>query len=187
MLMKTHVQHGLDILGQMDNVPMDVFDMVARHHERYDGSGYPYKLKAEWIGLFGSMAGIVDCFTAITSDRAYSDARNPNDALQLLYKWSDRYFHPALVEQFAQCVGAFAVGALVELASGDVGIVVGQNRARRLKPRILLILGPDKKPHARPIVLDLMTAPELAEGQPNIVRRELPRGSFDIDPREYFQ
>jgi hypothetical protein len=79
------------------------------------------------------------------------------------------------------------VGALVELASGDVGIVVGQNRARRLKPKILLILGPDKKPHARPIVLDLMTAPELAEGQPNIVRRELPRGSFDIDPREYFQ
>ena len=187
MLMKTHVQHSLDILGQMENVPMDVYDMVARHHERYDGSGYPYNLKAEWIGIFGSMAGIVDCFTAITSDRAYSDAKNPHDALQLLYKWSDRYFHPALVEQFAQCVGAFPVGALVELSEGDVGIVVGQNRTRRLKPKVMLILGPDKKPHARPKVLDLMTAPVNSEGQPNIVRRELPRGSFGIDPREYFQ
>ena len=63
MLMKTHVQHSLDILGRMDNVAMDVFDMVARHHERFDGSGYPYGLKGEWLGIFGSMAGIVDCFT----------------------------------------------------------------------------------------------------------------------------
>ena len=181
------VQYGLDILGKMDNVPLDVYDMVARHHERYDGSGYPYGLKAESLGIFGSMAGIVDCFTAITSDRAYSDAKNPHDALQLLYKWSDRYFHPALVEQFAQCVGIFPVGVLVELTSGDVGIVVGQNRTRRLKPKVMVIIGPDQKPHAKPQLLDLVNDPPGVDGQPIIVKRELPRGSFGIDPREYFQ
>ncbi len=186
MLMKTHVQHSLDILGQMENVPMDVFDMVARHHERHDGSGYPYGLKAEWLGIFGSMAGIVDCFTALTSDRPYSDAKNPHDALQLLYKWSDRYFHPALVEQFAQCVGVFPVGSLVELSSGDIGIVVSQNRTRRLKPKVMVIIGPDQKPHAKPRVMELMTEPLGTDNQPIIVRRELPRGSFGIDPREYF-
>lgn len=133
------------------------------------------------------MAGIVDCFTAITSDRAYSDAKNPHDALQLLYKWSDRYFHPALVEQFAQCVGVFPVGTLVELSCGDVGIVVGQSRTRRLKPKVMVILGPDKKPHARPHVLDLITEPADVENHPIIIRRELQHGSFGIDPREYFQ
>lgn len=185
--MKGHVQHSLDILAKMDNVPMDVYDMVARHHERYDGSGYPYGLKAEYLGIFGSMAGIVDCFTAITSDRSYSDAKNPHDALQLLYKWSERYFHPALVEQFAQCVGIFPVGAMVELTSGDIGIVVGQNRTRRLKPKVMVIIGPDQQPHAKPQLLDLVTDPPGADGLPIIVKRELPRGSFGIDPREYFQ
>lgn len=186
MLMKTHVQHSLDILNQMDNVSMDVFDMVARHHERHDGSGYPYGLKAEWIGIFGSMAGIVDCFTAITSDRPYSQAKSPHDTLQLLYKWSDRFFHPVLVEQFAQCVGVFPIGTLVELSSGDIGIVVGQNYTRRLKPRVMVILGPDQQPHARPMLLDLITDPPGPNNQPIIVRRTLPRDSFGIDPREYF-
>ncbi|QLG89617.1 HD-GYP domain-containing protein [Chitinibacter bivalviorum] len=186
MLMKTHVKHSLDILGQMDSVPTDVFDMVARHHERYDGSGYPNGLKAEEIGIFGSMAGIVDCFTALTSERSYSDAKPPHEALQLLYKWSERYFHPALVEQFAQCIGIFHVGTLVELSTGEVGIVIGQNRVRRLKPKLMIILGSDKKPYAQPHTLDLITNPSAPNGLPISLRRELSRGAYNIDPREYF-
>ncbi|WP_198314454.1 HD-GYP domain-containing protein [Chitinibacter sp. GC72] len=186
MLMKTHVQHSLDILGQMDTVPIDVIDMVARHHERYDGSGYPNALKAEEIGIFGSMAGIVDCFTALTSERSYSDAKPAHEALQLLYKWSEKYFHPALVEQFAQCIGIFHVGTLVELSTGEVGIVIGQNRVRRLKPKLMIILGSDKKPYAKPHTLDLITNPAGPNGLPISLRRELSRGAYNIDPREYF-
>nr|WP_314899810.1 HD-GYP domain-containing protein [uncultured Deefgea sp.] len=186
MLMKTHVNHSLDIIGQMDSIHIDVFDMVARHHERYDGSGYPLGLKAERIGMFGSMAGIVDCFTALTSDRCYSNAKSAHEALQLIYKWSERYFHPALIEQFSQCVGIFHVGTLVELTTGEVGIVIGQNRVRRLKPKLLIILGPGKVPYARPHTLDLITNPSLPSGLPITIRCELPRGSHNIDPREFF-
>ncbi len=187
MLMKTHVQHSLDILNQLEGVHPDVFDTVARHHERHDGSGYPMKLQGEAIGLFGAMAGIVDCFTALISDRAYSSSKTVYEALQLLYKWSERYFHPALVEQFAQCIGIFHVGTLVELSCGDVGIVISQSRTRRLKPKVLLILGPDKLPHARPQVLDLMSNPTTMANIPISIRRELPHGSYGIDPSEYFQ
>ncbi|QKJ66641.1 HD-GYP domain-containing protein [Deefgea piscis] len=186
MLMKTHVNHSLDILSQMEGIPIDVFDMVARHHERYDGSGYPLGLKAERIGMFASMAGIVDCFTALTSDRSYSNAKSAHEALQLMYKWSERYFHPALIEQFSQCVGIFHVGTLVELSTGEVGIVIGQNRVRRLKPKLLIILGPDKHPYAKPHTLDLITNPSLPSGLPINIRRELPRGAHQIDPREFF-
>ncbi|WP_028454516.1 HD-GYP domain-containing protein [Chitinilyticum litopenaei] len=187
MLMKTHVQHSLDILNQLDEVDPDVIDTVARHHERHDGSGYPMKLRGEAIGIFGSMAGIVDCFTALISERAYSSSKTIYEALQLLYKWSERYFHPALVEQFAQCIGIFPVGALVELSCGDVGIVISQSRTRRLKPKVLLILGPDKLPHARPQILDLMSNPTTVANIPINIRRELPLGSYGIDPAEYFQ
>lgn len=186
-LMKTHIWHSLDILNQLQNVPLDVYDMVARHHERVDGSGYPVGLKGETIGLFSCMAGIVDCFTAMTSDRPHAETKTANAALQLLYKWSDKYFHLALVEQFAQCIGIFPVGALVELSSGDIGIVAGQNRTRRLKPKVLLILGPDKRPHARPTLLDLMINPSTSAGQEITIRKEWPQGSFNINPQEYFQ
>ncbi|AZN36940.1 HD-GYP domain-containing protein [Iodobacter ciconiae] len=185
-IMKTHVKHSLDILNQIKEVPLDVYDMVARHHERIDGSGYPAGLKGESIGLFSCMAGIVDCFTALTSDRNHAETKNSHTALQLLYKWSDKYFHPALVEQFAQCIGIFPVGTLVELSSGDIGIVAGQNRSRRLRPKILLVLGPDKQPHARPNLLDLMVNPVMNAGQEICIRREWPQGSFNIDLREYF-
>jgi HD-GYP domain-containing protein (c-di-GMP phosphodiesterase class II) len=187
LMMKTHVWHSLDILNQIKEVPLDVYDMVARHHERIDGSGYPLGLKGESIGLFSCMAGIVDCFTAMTSDRTHAETKTSHAALQLLYKWSDKYFHPALVEQFAQCIGIFPVGALVELSSGDIGIVAGQNRSRRLKPKVLLILGPDKLPHARPSLLDLMINPAMNAGQEISIRKEWPQGSFNINPHEYFQ
>lgn len=186
MLMKTHVQHSLDILGQMTDVPMDIYDMVARHHERYDGSGYPYGLKEEWIGMYGSMAGIVDCYTALTSERPYAPAKSAQEAVQTLVHWSEKYFHPSLVEQFAQCIGVFHVGAIVELSSGDVGIVVGQNRARALKPKVLLILGPDKQALPRPALLDLQNDPRFFKNEKIWITRELPLGSYDIDPKEYF-
>lgn len=187
LMMKTHVWHSLDILNQIKEVPLDVYDMVARHHERIDGSGYPVGLKGESIGLFACMAAIVDCFTAMTSDRTHAETKTSHAALQLLYKWSDKYFHPALVEQFAQCIGIFPVGTLVELSTGDIGIVAGQNRSRRLKPKILLILGPDKQPHARPSLLDLMINPAMNAGQEISIRKQWPQGSFNINPHEYFQ
>jgi len=187
MLMKTHVQHSLDILGQMAEVPMDVYDMVARHHERFDGSGYPFGLKAEWIGMYGSMAGIVDCYTALTSDRPYAAAKTAHEAVQTLMHWSERYFHPQLVEQFAQSIGVFHIGAIVELSSGDIGIVIGQNRASALKPKIMLILGPDKAPLPNPQLIDLQNDPRFMQDNKNLwILHELPRGSFGIDPREYF-
>ncbi|MBV1774461.1 DUF3391 domain-containing protein [Burkholderiaceae bacterium DAT-1] len=182
--MKTHVRLSLDILDSMGGVPMDVFDAVARHHERFDGSGYPYGLKGQDIGLFGSMAGIVDCFTALTSNRNYGVSLTSHEALQILHKWAEHYFHAPLVEQFAQCVGIFHVGTLVELSSGEIGIVVGQNRARRLKPRVMLIKDAHRKDYTRPVIVDLMTQ---IGSNPVAVRRELPMGAFGIDPRDYFQ
>lgn len=187
MMMKSHVQHSLDILGQMADVPMDVYDMVARHHERYDGSGYPYGLRAEWIGMYGSMAGIVDCYTALTSDRPYAAAKTAHEAVQTLMHWSEKYFHPQLVEQFAQSIGVFHIGAIVELSSGDIGIVIGQNRASALKPKVMLILGPDKEPLPNPQLLDLQNDPRFLQGEKSLwILHELPRGSFGINPREYF-
>jgi len=63
---------------------------------------------------------------------------------------------------------------MVELSSGDVAIVVAHNRVRRLKPRVLLVTGPDKTPLSRPTSLDLLYCPGRPEGGRARYRRSLP-------------
>ena len=68
-IVKQHVSHSLDIVGSTGPHAHDVLDAVAQHHERLDGSGYPHGLAGHDISLFGAMAGIVDTFEALISER----------------------------------------------------------------------------------------------------------------------
>jgi HD-GYP domain-containing protein (c-di-GMP phosphodiesterase class II) len=183
---KRHVQYGLDILSSSDGVDPRVTEAVARHHEREDGSGYPHGLKGDAIGLYGRIAGIVDTYVAVTNPRPYAGTLSPHDGVRALYRWRERIFHEPLVEVFVHSIGVFPVGSMVELSSGDVAIVVAHNRVRRLKPRVLLVTGPDKTPLSRPTPLDLLYAPGGPGGRELAIARSLPPGAFGIDPREYY-
>lgn len=185
-VIKAHVLYSMDILGKTPGVPPEAIEMTARHHERLDGKGYPRGLEGESIGIFGSMAGIVDCFNALTSRRPYATATSPFDALQMLYGWRGTHFHAALVEQFIQCLGIFPAGSLVELNTGEVGIVVEQNRIRRLKPRLMLILDPTKTPYANPRMLDLLHDPKAVGNEPYSIVRALEPGEYGVDAGKYF-
>ncbi len=80
----------------------------------------------------------------------------------------------------------FPVGSLVELNTGEVAAVVAQNRARRLKPRILLVLDHNKQPYASPIMLDMLYEPPTPTGEPYRIVKGLRIGAHDVDPREQF-
>ena len=184
--LRAHVTYSLEILRDTDDIPLDVFDTVATHHERFDGSGYPRGLKGEQIGMFGTMAGIVDCFQALISERPYASPISAHQAMQDLYGWRNKYFSGVLIEQFIQCLGIFPVGGLVELNTGDVAIVVSQNRVRKLKPQVLLILDHDKKRYTSPSLLDLINDPLAYDDKPFEIRRALAPGTYGIDPKEYY-
>jgi hypothetical protein len=151
-----------------------------------DGSGYPAHLSGSEISIFGSMAAIVDCFEAITSDRPYATAVSTHQALQNLNGWKGKLFHEGLVEQFMQCVGVFPVGSLVELTTGDVGIVTAQNKIRRLRPKIMVVLDASKRPQQFPVMLDLMNDPVAPDGSIYAIKKDLPVGMYGIDAREYY-
>lgn len=184
--MKSHVAESLAIVKDTANVPSQVPEIVAQHHERADGSGYPNHLAGNHISMFGSMAAIVDCFEAITSDRPYATAVSTHQALQNLNGWKGKLFHEGLVEQFMQCVGVFPVGSLVELTTGDVGIVTAQNKIRRLRPKIMVVLDESKRPLQFPIMLDLMNDPLAPDGSIYAIRKDLPVGMYGVDAREYY-
>jgi putative two-component system response regulator len=75
--------------------------IVRHHHERWDGLGYPDRLRGDEIPIGARIVGLVDAFDAMTHDRPYRDARSPMDAIAALGTDAGRQFDPGLVERFA--------------------------------------------------------------------------------------
>ena len=172
---KSHVAHSVAILEGATGIPPELPALAALHHERYDGSGYPHGLRSSQIGLFGGIAALIDCFDAMTQSRPYGPPIGPSNALDMLYKSRDIHFDGPLVEQFIQCIGIYPVGALVELYTGETGIVIAQNPSMRLMPRVMAALDSAKRPLKPPVII------ERAK-----IKRTLERGSVPLDPSEYF-
>lgn len=185
-IFRAHVDYSLAILKDSGEDDPELLSVVSRHHERVDGSGYPAGLSGDEIGLYGQMAGIVDCYSAMTRERPWGDALSPQQALEEINKLRDVWFSASVVDAFIQCVGLYPVGTLVELSSGEVAVVIGQNRIRRLKPRVLVLLAPDKSPNKHPAPIDLLFDPVAPDGSPYAIRRALPPGAHGIDPQEFY-
>jgi hypothetical protein len=110
------------------------------HHERMDGKGYPRKLRAEQITPYAQMVAVVDIYDAITSDRVYQNGRTHLDALKIMNDISMQgHLNPQLTMKFIECLGIYPIGSLVEMVSGEVGVVVQANPNSKLKPTLMII------------------------------------------------
>jgi cyclic di-GMP phosphodiesterase len=185
-LAKRHVEYSAEILAGTHGLPPKLPELALLHHERQDGTGYPRGLKGEQIGLYGSMAAIADTFDALTALRPNAEPLSPSSALSYLYKERGTGFHPDLVEQFIQCVGVFPVGSVVELNSGEVGIVITQNLVRRLKPRVMVVLDTKGNPMRPHKILDLDKDPKASADELYKIKRTMEQSKVTIDPREMF-
>jgi HD-GYP domain-containing protein (c-di-GMP phosphodiesterase class II) len=183
---KSHVQHGVEILKETPNFPRDVLAGIEQHHERMNGSGYPRGLVGEEIAIFGRMAGIVDCFAALTNHRPYAAAVSSYEALRSIAAWGGEYFHEPLVQQFVSSVGVFPVGSLIELNTGEVAIVVEHSKVRRLKPRVLVVTDPDKQPVSYPSMLDLLYNPKRGGDEAAFIKRGLAPGAYGLDLKDFY-
>ena len=75
-IVKKHVAVGLELIKNTLGLSADVLAMIQHHHERHDGSGYPQKLVGADIPVFGRIAGLIDCFDAMTTKRPYAPAKS---------------------------------------------------------------------------------------------------------------
>lgn len=187
-LMRRHVQFGIDILNKAGGVDARVVDMVAHHHERYNGTGYPLGVSGNSIPVFGRIAAIVDAYDAMITPRPYAKLQSSYDALRKLRVLADVEFQAEIVNQFTRAIGAFPTGTLIELNTGDIGIVTRQNQIRRLRPEIMVIMDANKQllPDFRVIDLGEETTTEEGGGQSLYIECGLPPGAHGIDPTEYY-
>lgn len=184
-IMKKHVPWGADILANTKGFPAHAIEVARCHHERYSGTGYIMGLSGDDIGIYGLIAAIVDTYDALTSDRAYRAGTSAAEALKIIYEGRNNMYHPALVEQFIQCLGIFPLGSVVEMNTGSIGVVITVNRARRLRPRIALVLRPDKQPLSPAVIIDLMKKPRDDSGRLLEIKNVLAAGQYGIDPTQY--
>ena len=179
--LRSHVALGVDMIKDSGLMNKDVLDMVAHHHERHDGSGYPVGLSGDAIPVFARIAAIVDCYDAITSHRSYSRAIPPSAAIKKLYEWRDLEFQAELVEEFIQAVGIYPAGTLVELSSGEVAVVVAEYRTRRLRPKVMVLLDANKEAVMDVKMIDLMSEKTTADGEPLEITSSLEPEAYGID------
>jgi HD-GYP domain-containing protein (c-di-GMP phosphodiesterase class II) len=184
--LRSHVEEGVRIVESTEGITPRIVEMVAGHHERHDGSGYPRGLAGLDIPIYARIVGLIDSFDAMTSVRPYAPSRSPHQAIMELYQSRDSLFQTELVEQFIRACGIYPTGSLVELSDGTVGVVMSVNALRRLRPVVMLLLGMDKHPLREFRRVDLGEVLVDEAGQPLNIRGGLPRGAFGIDPSALF-
>lgn len=183
-LVKRHVELGLYEIEKTGGINREVLEIIECHHERFDSSGYPKGLPNKAIPVFARIAAIADCYGAITTSRPYAQAISPCTAINKLFEWRDKDFQAELVEEFIQAIGIYPAGTLVELSSGEVGIVLSEYRARRLRPKIIQLLDANKQPLNTVKVIDLLETTHDAQGKELSIVEGLEPGAYDIDLSE---
>ncbi len=174
-IIKKHPVFGYKILSELKDIDSSAFLPVLEHHERISGEGYPFGKKGN-ISLFGKICAITDVYDAITTDRVYHRGMIPYEALSRMYRWADRDFDKKLLEAFVKSVGIYPVGSVVLLSSGEIGVIIKQNK-ELLRPVVRIVMD-NRKNRVKPKDVDLMK-------EPLEIKRPIDGKSYGIDPNYY--
>lgn len=157
-VMKGHATISANLLAESPGIDPISVAVAYEHQERWDGTGYPRKLKGDEISQYGQMSAIVDVYDAITSDRCYHKGMHPTEALGRMLEWSKNHFNPVLTQQFIQCVGIYPVGTVVRLESGRLAVVVEAGERNMMLPIVRLVYDTRKRAYLAPRDIDLAKA-----------------------------
>ncbi|MBI1998237.1 MAG: DUF3391 domain-containing protein [Deltaproteobacteria bacterium] len=138
-LLEQHPKLGAALLKSSENIPNLTKRIVVEHHERIDGSGYPFALQGSQIAPLSQMVALIDTYDTMLTGRN-QEALPPIEVLRQLYlQRNTGAFDSDLIERTIRCLGVYPVGSLVELNTGERGIVIATNRADSSKPTLRII------------------------------------------------
>jgi putative nucleotidyltransferase with HDIG domain len=158
-LYEMHCQYGVE-LGQRLQFTSAVLAIIREHHELYDGTGYPGKLKGDSIGLLSRIVAIANHYDELCNPPRIGDALTPNEALSLMFARLRSKFDPKLLQVFIRCLGVYPPGTIVQLSNGAIAMVATVNTAKPMKP--MLVIYDANVPKHEAILADLALETELS-------------------------
>lgn len=150
-LIRAHPEHGYQLLRQAPDMVESALDVCRHHHEKMDGSGYPFGMAGAQISLAARLGAICDVYDAVTSDRPYKDAWSPAEAVSAMWSW-EGHFDRKLLFSFMQSIGVFPPGMLVQLRSNRLGVVT-DNQRRSSRARVFAFYATRERHYIEPEVV----------------------------------
>lgn len=151
---RSHTVQGHGILQQIEGIGEAALDVSLHHHEKIDGTGYPFNLKSDSISIMAKMGAVCDVYDAITSNRPYKAGWDPARSIRHMAA-SAGHFDPITMEAFVKAIGIYPTGSCVILQSGRLGVVVDQRPDQLLTPRIKLFYSTTSRMPLQPEIIDL--------------------------------
>ena len=181
--LKQHPLFSRQILMSHPDLYHGAVDVAYTHHETLDGTGYPRKLKASGIRDITRIIAICDTYNDITSDQSYKKGKSSLQAMKAIYMQRGTKFDELLVQEFIACIGLYPSGSIVELHSGEVGIIISTNYQHRHLPKVLVLLCRNKSQRPEKVV-DLAKSAESSKRN-DFIKNLLPNGAFGIRVESY--
>ena len=186
-LMMMHSVHGRNLLLRSKGISDIVVDVAYSHHERVDGRGYPRSLQGAEISRFAKIVALVDAYDAMTADRCYQPAKTSTEAMRIIYEERGSHFDEELTLQFIRMLGIYPVGSIVELHSGNVGIVIESNTRYKQLPKVLLKRDSSKEALDKEVTVDLARIESGDLGREFLIKRVWKDNSFGLSVNSYLE
>lgn len=123
-IIKKHTILGYGMLDDLGVLDQEIRRAVLLHHERTNGSGYPFNAAADSLSLFSKVIAVADVYDAMTSERVYKKSSTPFDAFEMFSTVGTELFDSTVMNLFVKNVSPYFIGMNVELNNGKTGRIV---------------------------------------------------------------
>ncbi|MBC9782995.1 HD domain-containing protein [Heliobacterium chlorum] len=138
-LYEKHTEEGFALLRRIQELSVVTAHVAYQHHERVDGTGYPRQLTGDDIHLYGRIVAVVDLYDKLVNGTLGAKPVLPHQACEMLMGLSGRYLDMELVQLFLKNVATYPTGISVRLSTGEVGVVVDQNKSIPMRPVVRVL------------------------------------------------
>lgn len=168
---------GLKLAAKDPGFPALGFTIIQEHHERMDGSGYPFGLKGNKLSFLSHIVMVADEYDELINPPDPAQAMRPSDALVYLQTKRQQALPKDIVAALVETMGVNPPGSIVELSDGATGLVLSLGEPDRMRPMVVLMdaASAEEKPH----IVDLASTPALT------ITRSLPKQEIPADTAQY--
>jgi len=181
---QAHVGYGIKNVAAIRDMPIAVKNIIACHHERWNGDGFPNRLAEAKIPKLARIVAIANRYDNLCNPFDLTAAKTPAEAVAHMFKREAGFYDPELLQVFVKALGVYPPGSFVALSDGSIGLVIETNSKNLLHP--LIMLHDPTVPRNEALLLDLSEAEAKIEGALSpaklpieVVEYLAPRGRID--------